>query len=166
MGRPPASKTADDNVSSSSKPRPSAADIAREHRRLESGRAASQCYCEKNRDKVLEAGRLRAAARRMRQQDNPKAKARAREASARYRERNCEELALQQRQVRKKAFIKKHGLYVHLKRGFAAPPAREPDLPSPGPDDGGDGDTPERYHDPSSGWAAGWWDNNPCLKRW
>ncbi|KAJ7894473.1 hypothetical protein B0H14DRAFT_2559252 [Mycena olivaceomarginata] len=70
------------------------------------------------------------------------ARAKAREASARYRERNAnkvrnrEELALQQRQVRKRAYIKKHGLYAHIQRRFDAPIAvPESDSESEGEED-------------------------------
>ncbi|KAJ7891187.1 hypothetical protein B0H14DRAFT_2560783 [Mycena olivaceomarginata] len=41
---------------------------------------------------------------------------------------NRDELALKQRQVRKRAFIHKYGLYAHIQRRFDAPiPGREPD---------------------------------------
>ncbi|KAF8183262.1 hypothetical protein K438DRAFT_1975126 [Mycena galopus ATCC 62051] len=66
--------------------------------RRESERAASARYRLANRDKVLAAGRLRAAQRRSRLWDDDDAKRRAREASARYRSREHETLALKQRQ--------------------------------------------------------------------
>ncbi|KAJ7512296.1 hypothetical protein B0H11DRAFT_2214100 [Mycena galericulata] len=110
-------------------------------RQLESHRAASARYRERNRAKVLEAGRKRAAEyvplftvspeytgskvdhrRRAKLKNNEEARERARQASARYRGRNREELALQQRQVRKRAFIKKHGIHAYIQRRFDAPP--------------------------------------------
>jgi hypothetical protein len=51
--------------------------------------------------------------------------------------RNRPELAAQQRQVRKRAFIHKYGLYAHIQRRFDAPiPDHEPD--SEPEDDGED----------------------------
>ncbi|KAJ7727336.1 hypothetical protein B0H14DRAFT_2640908 [Mycena olivaceomarginata] len=103
-----------------------------------------------NREAVLEAGRERSARRRahlktlLQPGDEvlEDARAKAREASARYRERkankvrNREELALQQRQVRKRAYIKKHGLYAHIQRRFDAPIAvPESDSESEGGED-------------------------------
>ncbi|KAJ7649914.1 hypothetical protein FB45DRAFT_858857 [Roridomyces roridus] len=49
------------------------------------------------------------------------AKERAREARARYRENNREILAKKQRLVRKRAFIKKHGVHAYIQRRFDAP---------------------------------------------
>ncbi|KAJ7355976.1 hypothetical protein DFH08DRAFT_803900 [Mycena albidolilacea] len=118
-------------------------------RRRESRRAAQARYREQNCEAVLEAGRERSARRRahlkMLQPGDEvleDARAKAREASARYREqnankvRNREELALQQCQVCKRAYIKKHGLYAHIQRRFDAPIAvPESDSESEGRED-------------------------------
>ncbi|KAJ7740501.1 hypothetical protein B0H14DRAFT_3515530 [Mycena olivaceomarginata] len=97
-------------------------------RRRESRHAASARYRERHRELVLQAGWERAARRRAHLKTlDPGdevlegARAKAREASARYREQNREELALKQRKVRKRAYIKKHGLYAHIQRRFDAP---------------------------------------------
>ncbi|KAJ7094437.1 hypothetical protein B0H15DRAFT_946854 [Mycena belliarum] len=92
----------------------------------ESRRVASAKYRDEHREKVLEAGRVRAARRRAALKDDEVAKAKAREASARYRAQHREELALKQRKVRKRAFIQKHGLTAHIQRRFDAPmPSRD-----------------------------------------
>ncbi|KAJ7692663.1 hypothetical protein B0H14DRAFT_2651618 [Mycena olivaceomarginata] len=118
-------------------------------RRRESRRAASARHRERHRELVLQAGRERAVRRRahlktLQPGDEvlEDARAKAREASARYRERNAnevrnrEELALQQRQVRKRAYIKKHGIYAHIQRRFDAPIAvPESDSESEGGED-------------------------------
>ncbi|KAJ7803374.1 hypothetical protein B0H14DRAFT_2613392 [Mycena olivaceomarginata] len=108
---------------------------AKQRRRLESKRAASARYRERHREEVLESERAHAARRRahlktLKPGDEvlERARERARLASARYRAGNRDELALKQRQVRKRAFIHKHGLYTHIQRRFDAPiPGREPD---------------------------------------
>ncbi|KAJ7106179.1 hypothetical protein C8R44DRAFT_886071 [Mycena epipterygia] len=79
-----------------------------QERLQESRRAASAQYRERNREQVLEARRLRAARQRAQLKDDEEVKVRTREASARYRASHCDELALKQRKVRKKAFIHKH----------------------------------------------------------
>ncbi|KAJ7166439.1 hypothetical protein C8R43DRAFT_1122003 [Mycena crocata] len=126
-------------------------------------REASARYREKNREKVLEAGRVRAAKRRARGLSSDRA--RAREASARYRQEHREELALKQRQVRKRAYIQKHGVHAFIQRRFDAPmpaPAVRPTSPVPS-------------EDPDDAWD--FWGSNkdapiianyddPCLRRW
>ncbi|KAJ7628912.1 hypothetical protein FB45DRAFT_1028978 [Roridomyces roridus] len=70
---------------------------------------------------VLASGRLRAAKRREQLKHNEEAQERAREARARYRENNRELLAKKQRLVRKRAFIKKHGIHAYIQRCFDTP---------------------------------------------
>ncbi|KAJ7860856.1 hypothetical protein B0H14DRAFT_2576420 [Mycena olivaceomarginata] len=108
---------------------------AKQRRHLESKRVASARYRERHRKKVLESERARAARRRAHiktlkpgNEVLERARERARLASARYRAGNRDELALKQRQVRKRAFIHKYGLYAHIQRRFDAPiPGRKPD---------------------------------------
>ncbi|KAJ7721063.1 hypothetical protein DFH07DRAFT_784220 [Mycena maculata] len=97
--------------------------------------AASVRYREKNREQVLLAGRLQAERRRAIQKKDPDARARAREASARYCARNRDELALQQRQVRKRAFIDKHGVHAYIQRRFDAPLKTKMNDPEPAEED-------------------------------
>ncbi|KAJ7164570.1 hypothetical protein C8R43DRAFT_1122451 [Mycena crocata] len=92
---------------------------AKTERLLVQQREASARYRERNRDKVLEAGRVRAANRRARGLSSDRV--RAREASARYRDRNRAELAQKQRKVRKRAYIDKHGVHAYIQRRFDAP---------------------------------------------
>ncbi|KAJ7206095.1 hypothetical protein GGX14DRAFT_568556 [Mycena pura] len=113
---------------SSKKPKAKKLSRQQMERRRESRRAAQARYRERNREAVLEAGRERSARRRahLKTLDPGNkvlegARAKAREAGARYREQNREELALKQRQVRKRAYIRKHGLYAHIQRRFDAP---------------------------------------------
>jgi hypothetical protein len=77
--------------------------------------------------------------------------------------RNRDELALKQRQVRKRAFIHKYGLYAHIQRRFDAPiPGREPDSEPEDADD--EEDLSWGPVDP--GWAPRICDyEDPCLKR-
>ncbi|KAJ7736632.1 hypothetical protein B0H16DRAFT_1466533 [Mycena metata] len=105
---------------------------AKEQQKRAARAEASARYRERNREALLESGRARAAHRRAklhlrgREYLLERARLRAREASARYRERNREELALKQRQVRKRAYIKKHGVHAYIQRRFDAPiPGRE-----------------------------------------
>ncbi|KAJ7903742.1 hypothetical protein B0H14DRAFT_3421922 [Mycena olivaceomarginata] len=113
---------------SSKKPKAKKLSKQQIERRRKSRRAAQARYRERNREAVLEAGRERSACRRAHLKTlDPgnevleDARAKAREASARYREQNREELALKQRQVRKRTYIKKHGLYAHIQHRFDAP---------------------------------------------
>ncbi|KAJ6458081.1 hypothetical protein C8R47DRAFT_1227223 [Mycena vitilis] len=105
----------------------------RRRRGIENGRLLSHS----NRAAVLEAGRLRAARRRdyirknLRGEAATEALRRVRKASADYRARNREELAARQRELRKRAFIDKHGIHAYIQRRFDAPiPGRE-DTPDP-----------------------------------
>ncbi|KAJ7871167.1 hypothetical protein B0H14DRAFT_3439621 [Mycena olivaceomarginata] len=117
-------------------------------RRRESRRAASAGTVNgaprlSHRELVLQAGKEHAVRRRAHlktlQPGNEvleDAHAKSHEASARYRERNREELTLQQRQVRKHAYIKKHGIYAHIQRRFDTPIAvPESDSESEGGED-------------------------------
>ncbi|KAJ7449738.1 hypothetical protein B0H11DRAFT_1928522 [Mycena galericulata] len=112
---------------------------AKEERLRESRRLASEKYRERNRAKVLEAGRVRAARRRLATKDDADACARAREASARYRAENREELAMKQRKVRKRAYIKKYGVHAYIQRRFDAP-LKTSKLAAPAADPASDGD--------------------------
>ncbi|KAJ6631639.1 hypothetical protein B0H10DRAFT_2207262 [Mycena sp. CBHHK59/15] len=112
---------------------------AQEQRFLESRCAASVKYRERNRSKVLEAGRLRAAKRRAQQKDDegprlmPERQALD---TAPTTFRNREELALKQRKVRKQAFIKKHSVHAYIQWRFNAPiPSREVDEEDDADDD-------------------------------
>ncbi|KAJ7619947.1 hypothetical protein DFH06DRAFT_1234501 [Mycena polygramma] len=111
----------------------------KEEKRREAQAEASARYRERHRAAVLEAGRLRAARRRdyirknMRGEAATEALRRVRKASADYRARNREELAKRQREVRKRAFIDKHGIHAYIQRRFDAPiPGRE-ESPDPDP---------------------------------
>ncbi|KAJ7431874.1 hypothetical protein B0H11DRAFT_2261288 [Mycena galericulata] len=124
---------------------------AKEERLRESRRLASERYRAKHRTQVLEAGRVRAARRRLAMKDDDAARTRAKEASARYCAENREELALKQRKVRKRAYIQKHGVHAYIQRRFDAPSK----LPQPAaPADAGDDpelaifDAPTTYYAP------------------
>ncbi|KAJ6504333.1 hypothetical protein C8R47DRAFT_1210403 [Mycena vitilis] len=106
-------------------------------KRCEAQAEASARYRERNRAAVLEAGRLRAARRRDHIRKNLRGEAatealrRVRKASAKYRARNREELAARQCDVRKRAFINKHGIHACIQPRFDAPIPRREDTPDP-----------------------------------
>ncbi|KAF8131364.1 hypothetical protein K438DRAFT_1788288 [Mycena galopus ATCC 62051] len=118
-----------------------------EERKKEAKRVASARYRERNREAVLQAGRERAARRRASlralkpgHQDLEAACSRAREAGARYRAQNRESLVVKQRLVRKRAYIRKHGIYAHIQRRFDAPIHRDPEPESSGQEEEDDDD--------------------------
>ncbi|KAJ6621292.1 hypothetical protein B0H10DRAFT_2215226 [Mycena sp. CBHHK59/15] len=137
-------------------------------RRRESRRAASARYRECHRSEVLEAGRIRAAQRRaylasLSPGDPAREAARlkAREASARYHAENRELLALKQRKLHKKAFIKKHGVHAYIQRRFDAPPGPEPE---PEPQDNDDDGISWPVDYASAPLICDY--DDPCLKRY
>ncbi|KAJ7118005.1 hypothetical protein C8R43DRAFT_1137477 [Mycena crocata] len=141
-------------------------DPARRERIQAQQREASARYREKNRDQVLEAGRLRAAKRRALGRSSDRAH--AREASARYRESHREELALKQRQVRKRAFIKKHGVHAFIQRRFDVPmpaPAARPDTPPPPSEEAEADETWDFWGSNNNAPVISTYDD-PCLRRW
>ncbi|KAJ7198755.1 hypothetical protein GGX14DRAFT_401738 [Mycena pura] len=137
---------------------------AKARRKSAAHAAAVARYRERHRDAVLEAERLRAAHRRKNLTGEAylRERERAKEASARYRARHREELALLQRQVRKRAYIKKYGIHAYIQRSFDAPiPGRE-DTPEPEPAE-------EQYADAdeySQSWGRISDYVDPLLKRW
>ncbi|KAJ7715349.1 hypothetical protein B0H16DRAFT_1477503 [Mycena metata] len=132
LTEPSARSTANPPKTSKTTPKPKTTIQLR--RRRVAHRAASARYREKNREKVLEADRIRAAERRCAERNDQDARARAREASARYRAQNRETLASKQREVRKRAYIKKHGTQAYVYKKYSDKPA-QPVIP----DDDDDG---------------------------
>ncbi|KAJ6479772.1 hypothetical protein C8R45DRAFT_933570 [Mycena sanguinolenta] len=137
-------------------------------RRRESNRQASRRYRAKHREKVLEAGCLRAAERRARSHGDPDFRARARAASARYQERNREELALEQRQARKKLYIRKHGVaaYSRWRHGNPISPSCALKSPACNADEDNNGDAGDADDEGETLSRPFWdWDNDPFLRR-
>ncbi|KAJ6458765.1 hypothetical protein C8R45DRAFT_1109885 [Mycena sanguinolenta] len=98
--------------------------------------AASARYRERNRQKVLEAGRVRVAECRARIKANPSEDKRARErvrlTSTRYCAQHCKELATKQRKVRRREFIGQYGVRAYVRRNREAPiRTRQPVMPEP-----------------------------------
>ncbi|KAK7033874.1 hypothetical protein R3P38DRAFT_3186188 [Favolaschia claudopus] len=112
-----------------SAPAQSRSQAKQQQRRLASADASAK-YRDSHREAVLEAGRIRAAARRARLRGDTErdalARLKAKESHQRYREGNRDSLALKARKARKKAFIKRHGVHAYIQRSFDAPiPGRD-----------------------------------------
>ncbi|KAJ7111420.1 hypothetical protein C8R44DRAFT_883219 [Mycena epipterygia] len=101
----------------------------------------------------------------LRQKHDEGAKLRAREASARYRAEHQEELALMQRQVRKCAFIQKHGIHAHIQCRFdVLLPSAVAQVPDDNVDEEED---PFVDVDARAAFSYSICDyDDPCLKKW
>ncbi|KAF8171715.1 hypothetical protein K438DRAFT_2057685 [Mycena galopus ATCC 62051] len=127
-----------------------------EERKKEAKRVASARYRERNREAVLQAGRERAACRHASlrapkpgHQDRSKLPTPEHERQGPATELseldiifdlNRESLAVKQRLLRKRAYIRKHGIYAHIQCRFDTPIHRDPEPESSGQEEEDDDD--------------------------